>query len=226
MLLLKGRSGLRDMKSYHHSALHLPVMAQLNGALYCDNIGDTANGLQCCYLNDRLSPVCQRNFLANNNTFSRGCPSGNCITDCQNIGILYSSENQNDPYEGNGRAPIQRYRTCANVPAMVGYSSQPFLTSALPTSINTYVPADTSQDDLKKVTAAITECLTQTCRASRNKTACESNCSPVNMLTNNTTPNLLGVNQCLNTLCTGGYNSLPFADADVIGIGVRFLSAP
>ncbi|RYP12446.1 hypothetical protein DL765_007345 [Monosporascus sp. GIB2] len=40
------------------------------------------------------------------------------------------------------------------------------------------------------------------------------------MLLNSTRPNIGGVNECLNKLCTGGYESLPYADADVVGIGV------
>ncbi|KAF2110545.1 hypothetical protein BDV96DRAFT_195126 [Lophiotrema nucula] len=54
----------------------------------------------------------------------------------------------------------------------------------------------------------------------QNRTDCRGRCSAVNLLINNTHPNIQGLNGCLNSLCTRGYDSLPYADADVIGIGV------
>jgi hypothetical protein len=52
---------------------------------------------------------------------------------------------------------------------------------------------------------------------------CREPCSSVNMLINNTSPNIEGINKCLFSLCEGGFNSLPYADADVVGIGVSAL---
>jgi hypothetical protein len=103
---------------------------------------------------------------------------------------------------------------------MAGYTSQGLLQDNISSIVEPHVSPDASAQNLTRITAAVTECLTQTCRASRHKSVCTSSCSAVNMLINNTAPNIEGVNSCLNTLCTGGYDSLPFADADVIGIGV------
>ena len=153
-------------------------------------------------------------------TFTGGCDGGNCISSCQNTKLLYSSEQQDDPYMGNGRAPIRRYLTCANVPAMAGYLSQHVLEKNVSSTVSRYIPQGTTKDDMKAVTLAVTDCLTSTCRNARNKGSCRSSCSAVNLLTNNTSPNLQGLDECLNSLCTGGYHSLPWADADVIGIGV------
>ena len=56
--------------------------------------------------------------------------------------------------------------------------------------------------------------------ASRRRGVCSRDCSAVNMLINSTMPDIRGVNQCLHTLCTSNYDALPYADADVVGIGV------
>ncbi|KAF2491244.1 hypothetical protein BU16DRAFT_621842 [Lophium mytilinum] len=197
-------------------------MANPNTALFCDNIGhsNATSDLECCYLNDQNSSVCQRNFGAGSGTFSGGCNlTGNCIADCQSTEVLYSSVAQLSAYGGTGFGPIRRFATCVNIPAMAGYSSHKLLGN-LASVIDPHLPQNRTNADLSGVTSAVTECLTQTCRASRNKKACINSCAPVNLLTNSTTPNIEGVNDCLHTLCHGGYDSLPYADADIIGIGV------
>ena len=78
----------------------------------------------------------------------------------------------------------------------------------------------TSVDDLMNITSGVTECLTATCHNARNDANCSTPCAAVNLLLNYTTPNVTGINECLGELCNGRYNSLPFADADVVGIGV------
>lgn len=192
--------------------------------LFCDNVGETNNSLQCCYLDDQDSPICQENF--NNpkkKTFLEGCPNRNCITDCQNLTLLYSSILQVDPTEGNGKGPIRRYLTCANVPNMAQHFSRSVLDPKISMQIERHVSRDASIDSLKGITFTVTECLTATCRNARDKEICQNQCSSVNLLINSTTPNITGLNQCLNSLCTGNYHSLPYADADVIGVGVSDL---
>ena len=71
------------------------------------------------------------------------------------------------------------------------------------------------------VTSAVTDCLSSTCRNSRGKDDCyDSYCSPAMLLANSTTPNITAINRCLHKLCHSGDDALPYADADVIGIGV------
>lgn len=189
--------------------------------LFCDNIGNTNDTLRCCYPNNQTASVCTRNF--NNpavDTFTGGCRSGQCLTDCQDVSIIYSSLLQDDAFEGNGSAPIRRYLTCANVPNMAGYLAQGVLSPDIRSQVERFIPNDASDDALKGVTSAVTGCLTATCSNARNKERCQSQCSSVNLLVNNTMPDVQGINLCLNTLCTGDYQSLPYADADVVGIGV------
>ncbi|KAF2264652.1 hypothetical protein CC78DRAFT_616570 [Lojkania enalia] len=188
--------------------------------LYCDNVGNTTSNLRCCYNSQQGAPICQENFNTKDPPFLGGCTGGNCILSCQNRALLYSSEQQENPYMGNGVAPIRRYLTCVNLPAVAGYYSQDVLTSGIKDTIGPFIPNNTSSDDLKGITLAVTECLTFTCRNARDRAECQAKCSAVNLLTNNTSPNLEGVNGCLESLCTGDYKSLPFADADIVGIGV------
>ncbi|KAJ4295620.1 hypothetical protein N0V90_007633 [Kalmusia sp. IMI 367209] len=146
--------------------------------------------------------------------------SGDCLKDCSNVTNIYQSIAQVDPYDGNGQGPIRRYLTCANVPNMAGYLSQKVIGDNITSIIANNISTEATDDQLKKVTFAVTECLTSTCRNARHKAECRDKCSPVNLLINNTTPDVQGLNNCLNSLCTGGYDALPYADADVVGIGV------
>lgn len=191
--------------------------------LFCNNIGNTTNQLNCCYASNQSSQTCRENF--NNpdiDTFTGGCLNGDCLKVCSNVSTIYQSLTQIDPYQGNGQGPIRRYLTCANVPAMAGYLSQDVLGQDISSSIGNHVSPNASDDALKNVTLAVTKCLTTTCTYARNKGRCQNSCSSVNMLINSTTPDIQGVNECLYSLCKGGYNSLPFADADIVGIGVSF----
>ncbi|KAF2678340.1 hypothetical protein K458DRAFT_423276 [Lentithecium fluviatile CBS 122367] len=149
-----------------------------------------------------------------------GCPNGDCMVDCANVTNIYQSILQNKAYEGDGSGPIRRYRTCANVPAVAGYLEQGILNENIKSTIGNFEPNNAPDEGLKAVTSAVTECLTFTCRNARNKTDCKEPCSAVNMLINNTMPNIEGVNDCLSSLCKGDYNSLPYAEADIVGIGV------
>ncbi|KAH8728544.1 hypothetical protein GQ44DRAFT_769508 [Phaeosphaeriaceae sp. PMI808] len=189
-------------------------------ALFCDNIGKTSSDVRCCYIDNQTAPICRQNFNASGPIFSGGCNNGNCILQCQNPKWLYKSDSQDDPSTGNGQAPIQRFRTCANVPAIAGFAAQGSLSEEIASLVGRHVPFDAPAASLRSVTSVVTECLTQTCKASRNQRACSGACSAVNMLKSSTIPDIGGVNECLNKLCTGNYDSLPYADADVVGIGV------
>ncbi|KAF1952564.1 hypothetical protein CC80DRAFT_508022 [Byssothecium circinans] len=193
------------------------------GALFCDNVGKATDKvpLNCCYANNQTSPTCKRIFNPYSNTFKNGgCPNGNCLAECSNITMLYESLSQDDYLEGDGRGPIIRYRTCINVPTMAGYLRQSGLSPTITDVIANNISSEATDAQLKNVTAAVTDCLASTCRNARKNDVCKNVCSPVSMLTNSTAPNVDGVNRCLHLLCRGGYNTVPFADADVVGIGV------
>jgi hypothetical protein len=198
-------------------------MSYQNPPIYCDSIGLNPTTLPCCQANNQSASACRSNFGPNNQTFTHVCLSGDCISDCRNVSLLYSSAIQDLAYFGNGQASIRRYEACANVPAMAGYLSAGILSPFISSSISPYISQNASNDGLKSVTLAVTECLTSTCSNARNRGRCKEQCSAVNLLINSTTPNVEGLNACLHNLCTGGYKSLPYADADVIGIGVSVL---
>ena len=193
-------------------------------ALFCDNIGSTGSNLHCCYIDKQNASVCYDNFKTSSPTFSVGCDNSSCTSKCQNPTWLYRSDNQDDASSGNIRGPAQRFQTCANVPTMAKFADQDALSDKIASLVGRHIPLNVPDANLSKVTTVVTECLTQTCKASRNHGACAVPCSPVKMLTSSTTPNLGGVNECLNTLCTGGYGSLPYANPDVVGIGVSIIT--
>lgn len=200
------------------------MVSPLANALFCDNIGETSSDLRCCYVNNQTAPICRLSFNSSGPIFSSGCNNGNCISKCLNPKFLYGSESQDDASTGNGQAPIQRFRTCTNVPAMARFAAQGSLSEEIAVLVSQHVPFNASAASLRNVTSLVTECLTQTCKASRNQRACSGACSAVNMLESSTMPSIGGVNECLNQLCTGGYDSLPYADADVVGIGVSVIA--
>ena len=190
---------------------------------FCDNIGKEKNGLNCCYPDDQNSQACRDNFNTSETVFTEhgACLQGTCIADCQNVTRLYSSIQQITSFQGNGQAPIHRYLICANVPNMARYRSQKILQPSLLPQVVPFIPGNVSDGALQNITLAVTECLTATCGQARDNKNCQVHCSGVNLLVNRTTPNIKGLNTCLNTLCEGNHKSLPFADEDVIGIGVR-----
>ncbi|KAF2178336.1 hypothetical protein K469DRAFT_643052 [Zopfia rhizophila CBS 207.26] len=188
--------------------------------IFCNGIGNSTTELRCCYANNQDSSLC-REIFPTDSKLGEVCQSGDCIADCQKSGRLYGSLLQDDPFGiGNGQGPIHRYLTCVNVPAIASYSSQNMLNSNISSYVEPFISPNTTDEELKGVTSTVTACLTQTCKKSRNSPKCDQQCSAVNLLTNNTTPNVQGINDCLYTLCTGRYESLPYADADVIVIGV------
>jgi hypothetical protein len=190
----------------------------------CVGVGSTLNNLSCCYANNQASTACQNIFSGTNSVLSRGCKntSRDCVTDCANEGLLYTSLVQDDR-TGNGRGPISRYQACVNLPSIARFSEFGQLSPDLFTHADRYIAPNNTDSQLQGITSAVTDCLSSTCRNSRRSDLCYDNyCSPVKLLANSSSPNITAVNQCLHTLCSGGYNSLPFADADIVGVGVQY----
>lgn len=186
--------------------------------IFCKNIGTSSTtDLSCCYPDNQNTQTCRDIFNGPEAIF-RGCNS-NCLTSCSDTNYIYSSVLQNTTFDGDGSAPIHRYRICANVPNIAGYLSQNVLEPNISSRVERYISRDAPDDALKNITFALTDCLTATCRNARQPDYCNYKCSAVNLITNSTTPNITGIDLCLNTLCNGLENSLPFADADVVGIG-------
>jgi len=184
--------------------------------LYCDKLG--TQNFECCFSDNLQAPAC-RNFLKSTAYILQGgCPTGDCVRDCQNVSTIYRSLLQDYQFIGDGKAPIRHFRTCALVPSLA--RNQGVFDEETSRVIAQFIPPKTSQRALTTITSATTDCLSTTCRVARNRPRCWDNCAPVRLLINNTTPNVRNINDCMHDLCTGGYNSLPFANDDIIGIGV------
>ncbi|KAF2823696.1 hypothetical protein CC86DRAFT_408724 [Ophiobolus disseminans] len=188
-------------------------------ALFCPDIGNVStSNFHCCSASKQNSSLC-REIFNNPNVFTNGC-GHDCLANCSRVDYIYGSILQDTGLEGNGVAPIRRYLTCANVPNIAGYLDQNTLEPSIVSTVEKYIPRDAPLDARKNVTLAVTDCLTATCRNARQPAFCNYQCAGINLLTNGTTPNMAGLNECLRELCTGQQRSLPFADADVVGIGV------
>ena len=112
------------------------------------------------------------------------------------------------------------WTACINVPTLAGYLLQDALAPNVTDIVKAHIPETTTQDDLRHITRAVTECLTSTCSLARTPEICSDACSSVNLLTNETMPNYAGLNACMFSLCTNGYNAVPFANSEILGIGV------
>ncbi len=190
----------------------------------CSSFGDFPTPT-CCYASNITNPVCQDILNQNVDALGAACPRGpnhNCFIDCGDPQSLYFSDLQEN-YTGNGALPIIRYETCANIPSIAKGADHGLLPQNVTNAIRPFIPANASHGDLMGVTAALTECLSAVCSNSRSPDTCYyDHCSPFKLLTNNTTPNLYAINDCLHTLCSTNNSAyLPFADPDVTGIGVR-----
>lgn len=166
--------------------------------------------------------ACHEIFSGRNNTLSRGCnSSSDCISDCADKTLLYTSFSQEDPDNGNGRGPVNRYQACVNLPSIVRYSLSDQFLQDFATEFEKYTAPNTTDLKLQEVTSTVTDCLSSTCRNSRRPNRCYDNhCSPVRLLANSSSPNITAIDECMVTLCSGGFKSLPFADADIVGVGV------
>jgi hypothetical protein len=106
--------------------------------LFCNNIGSSStDDLRCCYPDNQNTQICH-DIFTNSKVFSYGCGS-DCLTSCSDTRFIYSSLLQNTSFEGNGSAPVRRYRTCANVPNIAGYLSQNVLESNISSQIEGYI---------------------------------------------------------------------------------------
>ncbi|KAI1381675.1 hypothetical protein F4677DRAFT_403896 [Hypoxylon crocopeplum] len=225
------------------------TMTNISTELACINIGNgtelSGNGtqFQCCETTKPDSPACQSAFPDRDGMLDKGCSHSfltkdvdGCIAGCQNLPLLYGSYFQIGDLSASGSGPKERFAACVNVPAIAkamkanasgastGSGDQGADLISLPENFmakaEEYIEGDFTDDGLKNVTSAVTECLSSTCRVSRCPTSCYSKCSPVALLANNTTPNVTAISDCVSTLCGNGYNSLPHADPDITGIGV------
>lgn len=184
---------------------------------FCVNAGSIE--ILCCGLHD--SPDSYPCNILNSSSFANDvCPSLNCVNDCQNLDALYGYSPLFGAIEPQRTSNL--YNLCLNLPVVYDYFKQGILDPAYSQFFENNVPLGATRSDLQGITSAVTHCLLGTCDQARDSTACSSKCSPVAMLINSTTPSFQGVSDCLETLCAGS-RSLPYANSDIIGIGVGYL---
>lgn len=206
--------------------------------LACDGLGTqpTLSKLPCCHITDQDSPTCKRLFppALKQGLLGKVClgPDTTCplFTNCSEVSSLYSSLEQTEQ-KGDGSWLIKRYVACANMPTIATAAYAGDLSKKLSNVVSGYIPPlpqlklNAYETKLQSITSAVTDCLSSTCRASRDVDFCyEDHCAPERLLRNGTLPNLEGINDCMWTLCNADERALPWPDADVIGIGVSFLS--
>jgi hypothetical protein len=190
-----------------------------NVPIACSNIGSGVN-MSCCYPNDQNDSICDSLFPLEGGFLQNGCLTNNCINKCTDLSQLYGSRLQHN-LTGNGEIPIAQYMACANLPSIASYANQGVLSPSITKSIQPYILPNTADNILQTITEVVTDCVSSTCRRSRNSSFCYLDyCSPVKLLRNNTSPDIEAINTCLDTMCSQPMRSLPYADADVIGIGV------
>ena len=191
-----------------------------NTTIACTDVGNSLSNPICCTANNLGSGACNAIF-APDRILDHGCKFRNCVDTCSDPRLLYVSHVQING-TGNGIDPIQRYAACVNVPTISQAMKQGALTGTNAVAAQRYLGRNATEDDLRKITSAVTDCLSSTCRVSRGKDGCYNEfCSPVKLLTDPSTPNIRGINNCINKLCSSSYEALPYADADVVGVGVR-----
>jgi len=207
-------------------------MADQSTIIACDNLGTktSLDNLPCCRLGDMNSPTCRSFFgpSLKEGLLGKLClgPDPTCplFVNCSDVSSLYSSLEQTDQ-KGDGSWLIRRFVACANMPRIAGLAWAGKLSNNISNVVTGYIPnlpkLTAFETRLQLITSSVTDCLSSTCRASRDVDYCyENHCSPTRLLTNGTLPNLEGINDCLHTLCNSDRRALPWPDADVVGIGV------
>ncbi|KAK4153027.1 hypothetical protein C8A00DRAFT_44031 [Chaetomidium leptoderma] len=182
----------------------------------------------CCYLGDQNSTACRRIFAPTNGLLDSACITSpercGLFNRCRSPESLYTSAEQNNE-KGNGSLLLARYKACANLPAIATLSSQgllaPYIDQVAQKHLRLGPDESEFQNSLQQITSSVTDCLSSTCRHARDNSYCYYNvCSPVKLISNGTLPNIQGRNGCLNKICNAGTGALPWADADIVGVGV------
>lgn len=181
----------------------------------------------CCYLGDQNSTACRRLFAPTNGLLDSACIASpeicGLFNRCRSTATLYTSAEQNNE-KGDGSLLLARYRACANLPAIASLSSQGLLVPYIDEVVQKHLRLQPDESEfvlsLQQITSSVTDCLSSTCKHAREMDDCYNVCSSVKVITNSTLPNVRGINDCLFNVCNAGTGALPWADADIVGVGV------
>ncbi|KAL8705899.1 MAG: hypothetical protein Q9225_007999, partial [Loekoesia sp. 1 TL-2023] len=197
----------------------------MNGLADFSNNLTVAEHFFCDSTWNNSSPSCISLAQFGSSPFDQLCPTKNCLEACQDLERLYQVipsglqvQSGKDRSAQNVSEFVTLYGLCA------GYSniSRAFNDDTLPANqIDLVKPyfSSTANGDLQNTTNVVTQCLSDTCESAVDSSDCNAKCSPAQLLLNNTTPNLVGAQACLEQLCKGT-SGLPFGNQDVMGPGV------
>ena len=149
--------------------------------------------------------------------FQRVCPSGDCIADCSTAGTMYQNITQELAEEFIYTDVPPLYAICLAAPSMARSIQNGLVPDPAATVLRPYFPS-VDEVALQAVASTTTHCLTSTCDQARFPLSCDLSCT-TSMLVNSSTPSLSGVNDCLAAMCSSNV-AIPFANQDVVGIGV------
>ena len=143
------------------------------------------------------------------NTGSTFCGTGNCVGDCLDASQLF---------DGGSPAPFGVCMIFANVSRSLANTD--IWSQQEQSQLRSFGFGVPSQGSFDAIANTITGCLTDACKQNPNAVQCAKYCSlngPQDLLTNDSTPSLLAVSDCLQQVCS---QDLSFADFDLAGIGV------
>lgn len=163
--------------------------------------------------------------------FKELCPSGDCVKDCKRLGRLFEGVPDGVDMDGStyGRADsderVTLFGICSNLARAAERAPMDNVTSAA----RDYFPVvDPTNNDLSMVTSNIASCFASTCDLTREPDKCKDACSLDNFLASpsqlnfNSDNSNTGALACVSRLCDNTCG-LPYADQDVLGIGVSLL---
>jgi hypothetical protein len=156
--------------------------------------------------------------------FHELCPSGNCYTDCQNLTRLYSPFPDGITFTdavNYGTPPsVTLWPLCAAIANITEAIENGTAPQEDADKFESYFNVSTLSDQLWASDAA-THCWTDTSSAARNHSKCADAGTAVNLLESHYEPQIAGTRECIQCLCHD-IDGLPFADQDIMGIGVCF----
>lgn len=178
-------------------------------------------GFTFLQLHGILHSVSEGNFR--NADFSQLCTSGNCFTDCENLTRVFTANPaafSNSTDMDAERAPVTLFGICSNLvnaTASVELSDDTGLKSYFRSTAD-------AENDIGLIASNLTMCLVDTCDSTRNSSECNQYCQMDNLLQPQHTLAIHpGLFECAYQLCQSTCG-LPYANQDVVGIGVRFIT--
>lgn len=162
--------------------------------------------------------------------FNELCPSGDCVEDCRDLARLFQAvpDGVDAGASTYGRPGSDQRVTLFSVCTNMARAASIVPLSSAAESVKGYFPAESlAADNVTMVTSGIASCFASTCGLTREPAKCQDACSLDNLLASssqlnfNLQSNNTGALACVSRLCDNTCG-LPYADQDVLGIGVSF----